>query len=408
MQLARQQNNMSDIQQLINKPEDELTVQEMQALVDHYEIMSAKYTAYEQAVKVTLNSIYGAFGNKWFHFFNINIAESITLQGQSAILYSEKILNKYFQEFWHKDTQVHNHFNIRVKNQVVKPAVVYIDTDSCYVQFEELYESIEWLGEKLPIDQFIMKIYKFRLNEYIAKAMEKYAQATNTDNFLVLELETIAYTGIWLAKKKYLQNIAWEDKLEIDDRYPNLKKIKTIGFDTIQSSTPALARKHLDEAIRIVLSEKPTASLLKKLVDYLKKSKKEFQLADIDQISFNKRTNNIEKYIVDDTIEFQIGSKCPPNVKAAGFYNYLMNTNSKYKNKYKMIGNGEKLKLYHCKHAVSDMFAYLPGDHPYEFAPEIDYETQFEKSVIDPLNRVLVAVGLQTLNRNLIYSTSLF
>ena len=54
------------------------------------------------------------------------------------------------------------------------------------------------------------------------------------------------------------------------------------------------------------------------------------------------------------------------------------------------------------------MFAYMPGDHPYEIAPEIDYEIQFEKSVIDPLNRVLTSVGLQTLNRNLIYSTSLF
>ena len=78
------------------------------------------------------------------------------------------------------------------------------------------------------------------------------------------------------------------------------------------------------------------------------------------------------------------------------------------KNKYKIISSGEKLKLYHCTHSISDMFAYLPGDHPYEIAPEVDYDTQFEKSVIDPLNRVLVAVGLQTLNRNLIYSTSLF
>jgi DNA polymerase elongation subunit (family B) len=222
------------------------------------------------------------------------------------------------------------------------------------------------------------------------------------------DLETIAYSGIWLAKKKYLQNIAWEDKLDEGDRYPTLSKIKTIGFDTIQSSTPAVARKHLTEALKLVLSEKPTSDLLKKLVDYLKKCKKEFKLVDVDQIAFNKRTNNIEKYIVDDTIEFQIGSKCPPNVKAAGFYNFLMNTNPKYKNKYKMIGNGEKLKLYHCKHNTCDMFAYLPGDHPYEIAPEIDYELQFEKSVIDPLNRVLKACSLQTLNRNLIYSTSLF
>jgi hypothetical protein len=148
--------------------------------------------------------------------------------------------------------------------------------------------------------------------------------------------------------------------------------------------------------------------MLSRLVSFLKTAKKEFKMANVDEISFNKRTNNIEKYIVDDTIEFQYGLKCPPNVKAAGFYNFLMNQNPKYKNKYKMIGNGEKLKLYHCNHNVCEMYAYQPGAHPYEIAPQVDYETQFEKSVIDPINRVLTSVGLQRLNRNLIYSTSLF
>lgn len=90
---------MSDISQLLEKPESELNETETKDLIEHYSMMSAKYTAYEQAVKVTLNSIYGAFGNKWFHFFNLDIAESITIQGQGAILYSEKILNKYFQDF---------------------------------------------------------------------------------------------------------------------------------------------------------------------------------------------------------------------------------------------------------------------------------------------------------------------
>jgi len=292
-----------DINTLINKPEDDLTRDEMQTLADHYQTMSAKFTAYEQAVKVTLNSIYGAFGNKWFHFFNIDIAESITLQGQNAILYSEKILNKYFQEFWPKDTVVHEHFNISIKNKLVRPSVVYIDTDSCYVQFEEMYESIEWLGDnKLPIDKFIMELYTFRIKDYITKCMAKYAEVTNTDNFLYFDLETIAYSGIWLAKKKYLQDIAWEDKLEVDDRYPSLKKIKTIGFDTIQSSTPTLARKHLTEALKLILSEKPTAEMLSRLVSFLKTAKKEFKMSNVDEIAFNKRTNNIEKYIVDDTI----------------------------------------------------------------------------------------------------------
>jgi DNA polymerase elongation subunit (family B) len=398
------------LEELKNKPTDQLTKDEAELLIKHYEELSAKYTAYEQAVKVTLNSIYGAFGNKWFHFFNIDMAESITLQGQDAILYSEAILNKYFQEFFYKDTIVHEHFNIKVKHKLERPSVIYIDTDSCYVQFEEMYNSIEWLGDKLSIDTFIIELYALRLREYIVKAMEKYAEKRNTDNYLMFELETIAYGGIWMSKKKYIQNIAWDDKLEVTDRHPSLKKVKTIGFDTIQSSTPSFARAKLVDALKILFKkhEKPTAEDLQELVNFMKQSKKEFKLADIDDIAFNKRTNNIEKYIVDDQIELQFGSKCPPNVKAAGFYNYLLNNNKKYKNKYKLIGNGEKLKIYHVKGNLSDTFAYMPSEHPYEFAPPVDYDTQFEKSMIDPLNRVLKAIGLQTLDTNLIYASALF
>jgi hypothetical protein len=240
--------------------------------------------------------------------------------------------------------------------------------------------------------------------------MAKYASIRNTDNFLFFELESLAYNGIWMSKKKYIQNIAWDDKLETTDRHPTLKKVKTIGFDTIQSSTPKFAREKLVEALRILFSCKssPGPSELEQLVQFMKTSKKEFQLANIDDISFNRRTNNIDKYIVDDQIEFQVGLKCPANVKAAGYYNYLLNNNSKYKNKYKVIGNGEKLKIYNCKTPISEVYAYMPNEHPYEIAPQVDYDTQFEKCMIDPLNRVLVATGLQTLDTNLIYASALF
>lgn len=119
-----------NIKELEEKPTEELTKEEAKLLVDQYKQLSAKYTDYEQAVKLTLNSIYGAFGNKWFHFFNIDIAESITKQGKNAILYAETILNKYVQEFWHKDQEVHERFGIKVKGKIDKPAVIYIDTDS--------------------------------------------------------------------------------------------------------------------------------------------------------------------------------------------------------------------------------------------------------------------------------------
>ena len=400
------------IEELEQKSIEQLTDDEAKLLVDHYKQLSAKFTAYEQAVKLTLNSIYGAFGNKWFHFFNLDIAESITKQGKNAILYSETILNKYVNDFWHKDTAVHDKFNIKVKGKIEKPAVIYIDTDSCYVQFQDLYESIILPDEdkKLPIDEFILAFYAFRLKDYISKTMEKYAEKRNTDNFLFFELESLAYNGIWMSKKKYIQNLAWDDKLEVTERHPSLKKVKTIGFDTIQSSTPKFAREKLVEALRILFSSEiqPSAKELQQLVEFMKQCKKEFKLADIDDIAFNKRTNNIDKYIIDDQEELQIGLKCPANVKAAGYYNYILNNNKKYKNKYKLIANGEKLKIYNCIGSISEVYAFMPNEHPYEIAPKVDYDTQFEKAMIDPLNRVLTAIGLQTLDTNLIYASALF
>ena len=49
-----------NIESLAEKPIDQLSREDAELLVKHYKQLSAKYTAYEQAVKLTLNSIYGA------------------------------------------------------------------------------------------------------------------------------------------------------------------------------------------------------------------------------------------------------------------------------------------------------------------------------------------------------------
>jgi DNA polymerase elongation subunit (family B) len=110
----------------------------------------------EQAIKLTMNSIYGAIGNAWFVCFNPDVAEAVTLQGQDLIKYSEKILHRYFHEFWHQDKELHDKLGLTSVKKVVKPLVVYGDTDSAesssilviknqnYIEkisFEELFKS---------------------------------------------------------------------------------------------------------------------------------------------------------------------------------------------------------------------------------------------------------------------------
>jgi DNA polymerase elongation subunit (family B) len=359
-----------------------------------------KFYNYEQAVKLMLNSIYGAFGNPYFYFFNVDIAETITLQGKDAILYTEKLINKYFKEFWHKDIETHNALGIVCKGKIEKPVGIYIDTDSVYVKFDEVIKKCEgWEGDE---KEFILKLYEVRLKGFIESILQKYADDNNAENFLSFELESIAKNAIWLAKKKYMQNIVWKDP---DIHYDDLSKISAKGFEIIQSSTPLFARQKLKELLTYIFSVKELD--MKQFADLLKDIKRQFKLANVDQISFSKKVNNYQKYIVNDYEAFEIASKCPIGVRSAGYHNYLLN-NSGLKGKYQPLGNGEKLKMYFSTDKSCDVFAYAPGEYPYEFAPTIDHDRQFEKTILDPINRVITAMGFKAFNRNLIYTTSLF
>ena len=367
--------------------------------LDAIKVGASKYHNYEQAVKLVLNSIYGAFGNPYFYFFNVDIAETITLQGKDAILYTEKLINRYFKDFWHKDTDAHEAIGIKVTGKIEKPVGIYIDTDSIYVKFDEIIKKSDWEGSE---KDFILKIYKVRLADYIEKILQKYADDNNAENFLSFELESIAKNAIWLAKKKYMQNIVWKDP---DIHYDELTKISAKGFEIIQSSTPVFAREKLKDLLTYIFSVDQLD--MKEFANLLKDIKRQFRLANTDQISFSKKVNNYQKYIVNDYDSFEIGSKCPIGVRSAGYHNYLLN-NSGLKGKYQPLGNGEKLKMYFSVDKSCDVFAYAPGDYPYEFAPEVDYDRQFEKTILDPINRVVTAMGFKAFNRNLIYTTSLF
>ena len=76
----------------------------------------------QNAIKILINSFYGAFGNRYFYFHNNDIAQSITLQGQDLIKFSIKAVNHYFQHKWHLDTELHEKLGIAgmTVNQIQK------------------------------------------------------------------------------------------------------------------------------------------------------------------------------------------------------------------------------------------------------------------------------------------------
>ena len=58
----------------------------------------ARYENQQTAIKILLNSLYGALGNKYFRYFTMEIAEGITLSGQMIIRWAEKAVNEYLNK----------------------------------------------------------------------------------------------------------------------------------------------------------------------------------------------------------------------------------------------------------------------------------------------------------------------
>lgn len=355
----------------------------------------------EQAIKLIINSIYGAFANEYFHFYNIAIAETVTLQGQDAIRFTEKMVDKYFKEFFHKDKQLHQALNVKpdwevkpIKGQVWK----YTDTDSGYLIFEEVMESIGWEG---TVKDFVLVLNSNRLAAFIKKVLDDYAKERHTDNYLDFELETIAENAIWVAKKKYIQNIIWKDGKD----YENLSYIKTTGLEIIQSSTPPFCRQKLIDVMKHIFSKKKlTSKDNSDLVKVIKEIKREFKLSNIEKISMTRGISEYNKFVLNDQDRMELKSGCPIHVRAGGYHNYLLNQEAKLKGKYELIRGGDKVKWYHAQDQFCDVFAYKSGNYPVEFAPKIDLEVQFQKTILDPLNRIIVPAGLPALHPSLAYT----
>ena len=377
-------------------------MKELEAKIKSMEHESLMNYNLEQAIKLAINSIYGAFANDYFHFRSTDIAETVTLQGQDAIKHTEVNVEKYFKEFWHKDKKLHEAMGITGE---VKPLTQnvwkYTDTDSGYIIFEEVMESCNWQG---TVMDFILKINKHRLADYIKMVLQKYAESYNSDNFLDFELETIAHNAIWVAKKKYVQNIIWKDGKTFDTG----SYISTKGLEIIQSSTPAFCRDKLTDLVKFLFSkDKLDNDAIGGLTRVLKGIKKEFQLADIEQISSNRRIGDYNKFVINDTNEFELAKGCPIHVRAGAHHNYLVN-NSKQKNDFEMIKTSDKIRWYYASDQFCDVFGYLPGNFPYQLAPKIDIDRQFEMFILEPLNRIIIPSGMPRLNRSLAYTISLF
>lgn len=265
------------------------------------------------------------------------------------------------------------------------------------VELKDILKDKEILWNWSTELDFIQGIDHFRYGGYFKNCLDEYAQSFNVKNRGDFELERISESIVSIAKKKYIQHIVYEDGIP----YDRLSYIFPKGVELVRSSTPAFARDKIVNIVKYLFSH-PDDFNIKDLLKLVKNLRREFELAEIDDICMQTSVNKYEEKVLDDVNNLSFVSGAHFAVKASAYYNYLLHKDRGLQSKYEFIKSGHKIKYFYCKNKkLNDIFAYTRGSYPMEFAPEVDYDTQFFKSIISPINSIISPLGLPNITNRL-------
>lgn len=251
---------------------------------------------------------------------------------------------------------------------------------------------------------YIHGIDHFRYGQYFKDCLDKYAESFGVPNEEDFELERISESIINIAKKKYIQHIVYEDGIP----YERLNYLFPKGVELVRSSTPLFAREKIIEIVKYLFAH-PDDFNIKDLLKLVKNLRREFELAEIDEISMQSSVSNYETKVLDDKQSLSFVSGTHFAVKGAAYYNYLLHRNKSSQQKYEFIKSGTKIKYYYCKNTkVNDIFAYIRGFYPMEFSPEIDYDVQFEKAILSPINSIIEPLNMPQITKRLSVVVDIF
>jgi DNA polymerase elongation subunit (family B) len=322
----------------------------------------AKYHNMQMAKKIQLNSAYGALGNKYFRWFNFDLAESITKSGQLSIRWIEKRMNEFMNKMLKTDNVDY---------------VIASDTDSIYIEMKELVKRID-VNDDVKIVSAIDQFCEQKIQPYLDKCYQELADYMNVyQQKMFMKRETIANKGIWKAKKMYILN-AWN----VEGVQYDSPKLKMQGIEAVRSSTPQVCREYIRKALEIIMNESEIS-----LQNYISQIREEYKNLPFDDIAFPRGANNVDKYYDRSNIYVK---GTPIHIKASLLYNNLL---KKYGlRNLQPIMSGDKIKYCYLKlpNKIQDTVISNLDSLPDELGLNqyIDYEKQFDKSFIEPLKSI--------------------
>lgn len=316
-------------------------------------------------IKIFINSVYGALGNKVFPLGDDDLAESITLTGQSVIKESAEIVKRYITKVTGKDP-----------GEVNK----YTDTDSCYFVLDDL---VKFYNIQAVKDNKITKEFHKIVDEvtdYLNKEIVLWGEKTlnSKDCRFIFKREKICDVACFFKKKRYVLHVLDDEGIAAND-------FKYVGVEVKRTTMPPSLKplvKKIIETMLLTQNLQKTNHVVSEVYD-------KFVNLSVEDIAEVSGIKGLEKYssLCDG---FKTAKGMPHHVKAAYFYNELIKRLNIEK-KYEKIQSGDKIR--HMAVKTPNRFGikkiaykyYYPEEFKQIFQP--DYEAMFEKIVYSIVER---------------------
>lgn len=348
----------------------ELEAKRHEMTADEVRLMEAKITAkknLQQALKIAINSAYGALAQNSFRFFDPRIAEGITMSGQLIIQNAMRAGNEFLNKLLDTD----------------KDYVLMADTDSSYFDMNPFMEAFY---PNKPLEDsvnFMCKVCDGRMQNRLNAACDELSESMNWNKgFINFKREAIASSGLIVAGKNYALMVHDNEGVRYEE--PDLK---VMGLALVRSSTPDVVKDPLRKCIEVILTGTEAT-----LQQYVSDVEEMYMKQPHDVIAFPRGVNNIAKYTSHQTI-YQKG--CPIQVRVSLLYNHLLKEHGL--NDREPIQEGGRVKFVYLKepNTLHENAIGFTDEIPEEFnlIRYVDYKTMFGKSFIEPLKKLTEAVG---------------
>lgn len=324
----------------------------------------SRLNALQLALKILANGGYGAIANRYFRYFDIDIAEGITMTGQAVIQF------------------IAFHLSAKMDELLGTEGVDYVigsDTDSCMTSIEGFMDGYiaacgmpEDYNELIDVaDQFVQ--VNLEDGVLVPRFAELAAMLGSAKSTLSMKREAIADRGLFRAKKHYVLQV-WDNE---GVRYAK-PDMKMVGIETARTTTPKMCKGFIEEALKIILN-----GTEQELVSAYKGWKKEFLEASPEAIAFPRGVSEINKWVEGG----RAIKGTPVQAKAAIAYNDALKRAGLVESE--TIREGNKLKfLYLRPHNPTGYNVIgLIDKLPTEFGLDqwIDRNLQLEKALLTPI-----------------------